>query len=179
MPTPWKFQILLRKAEYYTGVHNKIFKLIGAYYKYRAYRYGLKCGYSIHINTFGPGLCLTHCGTIVVNGGVMFGSNARVQAGVNIGAFSRFDVNWEESAPTFGDNVYIGPGAKVFGKITIGDNVAIGANAVVSKDVPNHCTVVATNKIVNEKGSIDMIHYGDESKIPEDSYAEKTRREAE
>ncbi|WP_321023986.1 serine acetyltransferase [Eisenbergiella porci] len=179
LPTPWKFQILLRKAEFYMGNHNRVLKLVGVYYKYRAYRYGLKCGYSIHTNTFGPGLCLTHCGTVVINGGVKFGSNARVQAGVNIGAFSRFDENWAESAPTFGDNVYIGPGAKVFGKIIVGDNVAIGANAVVSKNVPDHCTVVGANKIVNEIGSIDMIHYGDESKIPGDSYAEKTRRGAE
>ncbi|HMP14590.1 MAG TPA: hypothetical protein PKD70_11975, partial [Saprospiraceae bacterium] len=31
------------------------------------------------------------------------------------------------------NNVYIGPGAKIFGAIQIADNVAIGANAVVNK----------------------------------------------
>lgn len=37
-------------------------------------------------------------------------------------------------APTIGDNVYIGPGAKIFSPITIADGVKIGANAVVCKD---------------------------------------------
>ena len=32
-----------------------------------------------------------------------------------------------------GDNVYLGPGAKVFGDIVLGDNIQVGANAVVTK----------------------------------------------
>jgi serine O-acetyltransferase len=35
-----------------------------------------------------------------------------------------------------GDDVRIGAGAKILGKITIGDFAVIGANAVVIKDVP-------------------------------------------
>ena len=38
--------------------------------------------------------------------------------------------------PTIGDNVFVGVGAVVVGKIKIGNNVQIGANAVVTKDVP-------------------------------------------
>lgn len=49
--------------------------------------------------------------------------------GVNIGA----DARMHDAAPTIGDNVYIGPGAKIFGKIQIADGIAIGANAVVNK----------------------------------------------
>ena len=45
-------------------------------------------------------------------------------------------------APTIGDNVYIGPGAKIFGAIHIGNNVRIGANCVVFEDVPDNATVV-------------------------------------
>ena len=44
-------------------------------------------------------------------------------------------------APTIGDNCIIYPGAKIFGKITIGNNVVIGANAVVNKDVPDNAIV--------------------------------------
>lgn len=44
-------------------------------------------------------------------------------------------------APRLGDNVYIGPGAKIFGPIEIGDNVAIGANAVVNKSFPDSVTI--------------------------------------
>lgn len=177
IPHPWRFQELLRKAEYHCNVGSRLSRIIvGSVYKLRAYKYGAKCGYSIPINVFGPGLCLGHIGTIVVNGGAVFGANARIQACVNIGAFSKFNENWSaDSAPKFGDNIYIGPGAKIFGPITIGDNVAIGANAVVSKNVPDHCTVIGANIVINQKGSIDMIRYGDESKIPLDSYAYRTR----
>lgn len=169
---PWLFQIYLRRAEYYCGHRNRLVKVIwGNYWKFRAYRYGEKCGFSIPLNVFGPGLVLGHCGTIVVNGGAKVGSNARIQAGVNIGAFSRFDESWtEDSCPSIGDNVYIGPGAKIFGKIKIGDNVAIGANTVVSKSVPSYRTVVGVNRIANEVGSVDMMRYGDVAAIPKESY---------
>ena len=40
-------------------------------------------------------------------------------------------------APVIGENCYIGPGAKNFGKIIIGDNTAIGANSVVNKSFPD------------------------------------------
>ena len=46
-------------------------------------------------------------------------------------------------APTIGDNVYIGAGAKIIGRVTIGDNCRIGANCVVVKDMPPNTTAVA------------------------------------
>ena len=45
-------------------------------------------------------------------------------------------------APIIGNNVDIGAGAKVLGRITIGNNVLIGANAVVIKDVPDNSIAV-------------------------------------
>ena len=45
-------------------------------------------------------------------------------------------------APVIGDNVYIGAGAKIIGRVKIGDNVRIGANVVVTIDIPSNCTVV-------------------------------------
>ena len=57
--------------------------------------------------------------------------------------------------PTIGDNVYLGPGARVFGKISIGNNVKIGANAVVYKDIPDNAIVVLDPgfEIVSYKGN--------------------------
>ena len=177
LPQPWKFQIKLRKAEYYNSSNNFFKKnILGSFWKIRAYRYGSKCGFTVPINVFGPGLVLGHTGTIVVNSGARCGSNARIQAGVNIGAFSKFDENWtSDSCPTIGDNAYIGPGAKIFGKISIGDNVAIGANAVVSKNTPSNCTVVSANKIVNHVGSIDMVRYGDKRVLPESCFERRAK----
>ena len=51
--------------------------------------------------------------------------------------------------------VYLAPGARVFGKISIGNNVKIGANAVVYKDIPDNAIVVLDPgfKIVSYKGN--------------------------
>ena len=45
-------------------------------------------------------------------------------------------------APSIGDNVFIGAGAKIIGPIVVGDECKIGANATVVKDVPQGTTVV-------------------------------------
>jgi serine O-acetyltransferase len=50
-------------------------------------------------------------------------------------------IGYYNGAPRLGNNVYVGPGSKLFGNITIGNNVAIGANAVVNTDVPDNVTV--------------------------------------
>lgn len=75
--------------------------------------YGLLCGFSIGLNCFGKGLSISHIGTIVVNHEARIGENYRLHVCVNIGTGS----------PQIGDNVYIGPGAKLFGKIYIADGI--------------------------------------------------------
>lgn len=160
-PSIWKFQVKLRKLEYLANCKkNNIFQKIIFWIKYQRFiGYGLKLGFTIPLNVFGPGLCLGHAGTIIVNDHVRVGSNCRIQAGVNIGNSSSLGDNWApDNTPTIGNNVYIGPGAKLFGKINIGDNVAIGANAVVNKDVPCGVTVAGVPaRIISEKGS-NVIH---------------------
>lgn len=49
--------------------------------------------------------------------------------------------NGEKEGPQIGDNVYIGVGAKIIGKVKVADNVAIGANAVVKSIVEEGITV--------------------------------------
>lgn len=161
VPEIWKFEVLLRKLEYYVNT-NQGTKIEKAIVKLKVQRLGNKLGFTIEPNTFGPGLCLAHRGTIVINGKSKIGKNSRIHVGVNIGNFSRLDENWvPDNAPIIGDNVYIGPGAKLFGKIKIGNNVAIGANAVVNKNVPDNVTVAGVPaKIINHKGSDGLIIYG-------------------
>jgi serine O-acetyltransferase len=86
-----------------------------------------------HGAEIGPGFYIGHFGGIVIGGGVTIGSGCDVSQGVTIGVAGRGE---KRGSPTIGNDVYIGPGAKVFGKITIGDGARIGANAVVSRDVP-------------------------------------------
>jgi len=96
----------------------------------------MKLGFSIPLNVFGPGLGIAHYGTIVVNGNAKVGANCRIHIAVNIGA------NGGKEAPQLGDNVYIGPGAKIFGDIRIADHVKIGANAVVNKSFDEEGAVI-------------------------------------
>ena len=169
-PKSWKLQIKLRNLEYYINTHtdNRLTKFMIAL-KYQQFkRYCLKLGCDIHPNVFGPGLCINHSEGVIVNGNSRIGSNCRINAGVNIGSFSKFNDEFTHyNAPEIGDNVYIGPGAKIFGKIKIGNNVAIGANAVVFTDVPDNSTVVGIpGRIIPDKGSLNMLIYGDDSKRP-------------
>ncbi|MDC1236784.1 serine O-acetyltransferase [Pelagibacteraceae bacterium] len=44
--------------------------------------------------------------------------------------------------PTLGDCVVVGSGAQILGPVKIGTHAKIGANAVVTKDVPEHAVMV-------------------------------------
>lgn len=124
----WSFIKALRKTECYKNQAGIVYKLLFIWY-YRRYRkLGYKLGFSIPLNVFGPGMSIPHYGTIVVNGNSRIGKNCRIHASVNIGASGG-----SNSAPVIGDNVYLGPGAILFGKIVIADNVTVAANATVNK----------------------------------------------
>jgi len=85
----------------------------------------------------GKNFVIDHFGGIVISGFAQFGDNCRIRNGVVVGLAKADDL----CAPVFGDNVDIGTGAKVLGRITIGDNVVIGANAVVVSDVDAYAIV--------------------------------------
>lgn len=126
----WRLQKKLRKVEYYKNCKKGNVNRLIFYILKRNYRsYGVKLGgISIPENVFGPGLAVVHVGTIVVNPNASVGKNCRLQACTNIGASGG-----NPQAPIIGDNVYIGPGAKIYGNIEIASNCAISANAAVGK----------------------------------------------
>lgn len=95
-------------------------------------------GFSIPINVCGPGLSIAHYGSIIISSKAKIGRNCRIHSCVNIGA-SR----GKNGAPIIGNNVYIGPGAILFGDITIADNVSIGANATVNRSFTESNVVIA------------------------------------
>jgi serine acetyltransferase len=57
----------------------------------------------------------------------------------------------EPGAPLIEDNVFIGAGARILGAVRIGRGATVGANAVVTRDVPSHCTVVGANRILGQR----------------------------
>jgi len=85
----------------------------------------------------GKNFVIDHFGGIVISGYAQFGDNCRIRNGVVVGLAGVDD----PCAPTIGDNVDIGAGAKVLGRITIGNDVVIGANAVVVKNVASGVVV--------------------------------------
>lgn len=119
----WKFVRLLRKTEYYNNCKKGIFgKIILNYYKIRFNRLSLKLGFSIPLNTIDEGAGIFHYGTIIING------NARIGKRCHIHCHTNFADGVE-----IGNDVYIGPGAKILNNVKIADGIRIGANAVVNK----------------------------------------------
>lgn len=127
----WRFQILLRKTEYYVNCKKSfIGKLHGKALQFLYYKKRLKYNTYIPLNVFGPGLSIAHLGSIIVNGNAKVGKNCRIQDNVTIGA-----TNGQAEAPLIGDNVFIGSGARIIGKVNIANDIAVGANAVIVKDI--------------------------------------------
>jgi serine O-acetyltransferase len=109
----------------------------------------------------GPGLWIGHFGGIVVSTHAVIGARCNLSQGVTLGIARGDDGRF--GAPSLGDRVYVGPGAKVVGPVRVGDDVAIGANAVVVKDVPAGVTVGGVPaKVISERGSRDLIDIGQE-----------------
>ena len=163
-PTPffgfevWKFQRMLRKAEYYENCKKSLFdKPLYYFYRFLLRNKQLKLNFSIPTNVFDAGLNIAHYGTIIVNPKTKVGKNCRLHACTNIGAGAG-----TSDAPVLGDNVYIGPGAKLFGKIESADNIVIGANAVVNKSflTPNVSIGGVPAAVISPKGSDGILIKG-------------------
>ncbi len=152
----WKYQRILRKVEYLKNCKKGVFwKYIYYYYTLKLNSKGLKLGFSIQPNCFGPGLSISHPGTIVVNGAARIGNNCRIHDCVVIGT----KAGHSSVTAKIGNNAYIGPGVKLFGDIEIGNNIAIGANSVVNKSfLEDNITIAGIPaKKVSNKGSKGLI----------------------
>lgn len=123
-------------------------------------RLTIRYGISIPIATrIGPGFYIGHFGGIFINPEVTFGRNCNISQGVTIGVSGRGE---KRGCPVIGDNVYIGPGAKIIGPVRVGNHAAIGANCVVTRDVPDHGVVVgAASRIISAGGSADFVEFTD------------------
>lgn len=130
-----RFQRRLRKIEYLYNVHrnNPLCSLYRVLLEFINHRLSVRIGLTVPKNVCGAGLCIVHHGTVVISDKARIGRFCRIHPGTCIGDY--------DGAPTIGDNVYIGPGAKLFGNIQIGDNVAIGANAVVNRSFTGNQTI--------------------------------------
>jgi serine O-acetyltransferase len=99
----------------------------------------------------GRNFIIDHFGGIVISGYAIFGDDCRIRNGVVVGLKNVTD----PAAPVIGNNVDIGAGAKVLGRIRIGNNVVIGANAVVICDVPDDSMAVGVPAVVKPRRMAD------------------------
>jgi serine O-acetyltransferase len=86
--------------------------------------------------TLGRRLMIPHPNGVVIHEDAIVGDDCMIMQQVTIGMIGEGEV------PTLGNNIYVGAGAKIIGKLTVGDGARIGANAVVTQDVPAGCTAV-------------------------------------
>lgn len=144
----WKYEISLRYLEYYTNCHlflGGVFRII---WKCINHHYGIKLGFDIPVNTCERGLNIHHWGCIVIHPNARIGKNCNIQQCVNIGQ------NYTpKNVPTIGNDVYLGPGAKLFGDIRIADGCAVGAGSIVTKsfDTPNRVIVGNPARDIGER----------------------------
>ncbi len=151
-----RFQLRLRRIEYLhnTAGHNPLKGLWRFVLEVVNHRLATRLGFTIPKNVFGPGLHIVHYGTIVVHPDARVGRNCRLHPSTSIGDYN--------GVPRLGDNVYIGPGAKIYGPVTLGDNVAVGANTVVNKSFGSNVTLGGVPaRIVAEKGAMEQGVFGD------------------
>ncbi|MBN7793380.1 hypothetical protein JYP47_06645 [Microbacterium esteraromaticum] len=71
---------------------------------------------------------------MVVGSGVVLGSNVTLMQGCTLGG------NFDRSragvvVPVLGDDVFVGPGAGIFGPVHISAAAIVGANVVVTRDL--------------------------------------------
>lgn len=94
--------------------------------------------------------------------GILTGSTSRMGEDVTLMQFCLLGPKdpWyqgdtmENQYPTLEEGVYVSPGAKILGPVTVGKWSVIGANAVVTQDIPPFATVFGNNRIlrVTEEG---------------------------
>jgi serine O-acetyltransferase len=126
----WKYQRVLRRYEHALNCLRGPWSWpIRFFWRYRYYKYSIRLNFEIPPNVAGPGLSLAHRGPVIVNPGARIGANCRIHSCVNIGTAA----GGQREAPRIGDDVYIGPGAKLFGPIVIADRIAVAAQAVVNR----------------------------------------------
>ncbi len=128
--------VLLRLAGFFherrLGLMAKMFAMLNVLL------FGIEVSPQVRI---GGGLFLPHTvGTVL--GAERIGDNCTIMQGVTLGT-SEPDMGFTIALrPVIGNDVLIGAGAKVIGRVTVGDHARIGANAVVLSDVPAHSLAV-------------------------------------
>jgi serine O-acetyltransferase len=143
--------IVYRFGQWRYGVRPALLrKLLSVFYKILFKFVQIVTGVELPCEAIvGRNFVIDHFGGIIVSGYARFGDNCRIRNGVVVG-LRRVG---EPFAPTIGNNVDIGAGAKLLGPIKVGNNSIIGANAVVLADVPENSIAVGVPAVIKSRSS--------------------------
>lgn len=131
----FRYMFLLRKAAMY-----KRNSVLWIFFSFLKQHYSFKYGFQIPTATeIGEGFYIGHFGTIVINENAKIGKNCNIAHNVTIIQKNRGEL---KGSPIIGNNVWIGTGAVIVGRIKVGSNVLIAPNSFVNVDVEDHSLVV-------------------------------------
>ena len=138
------YMYYLRKASKYKKI-----SVLGIYFRLIIKRLSYKYGFQIPVKTsIGKGFYIGHFGTIVINKDAVIGENCNIAHLTTIGQANR---GKHKGSPTIGDNVWIGTGSVIAGKISIGNNVLIAPNSFVNMDIPSDSLVIGNPAKIIQK----------------------------
>lgn len=152
----FRFTLWFRVWSFFRG--HALLRVLGPLATWMVLHQKLKSGIQISpAATIGQGLYIPHFGGIVVNPGAVIGKNLYLSHNVLIG---KVHAGPKKGVPTIGEDVFIGAGAAIVGKVTIGDGAAIGINSVVMDDVAAGTFVAgAPAKVVAKKNAGEILGY--------------------
>lgn len=130
---------------------NRLIRItLGAIHLVLAKLAEMLCGVTIGVSAkIGRRLTIEHSGAIVIHGNAVIGDDCVIRQGVTVG---NRRLSEPFAAPTLGNRVNVGAGAKILGAVHIGDGAEIGANAVVLQDVPaNSIAVGIPARVIRQK----------------------------
>jgi serine O-acetyltransferase len=104
-------------------------------------------GIEIHPGAkIGKNLFIDHGMGVVIGETSEIGNNVTIYHMATLGgiapSINSNDQRQVKRHPTLGDCVVVGSGAQILGPVMVGTHAKIGANAVVTKDVPEHAVMV-------------------------------------
>jgi len=109
-------------------------------------------GIEIHPGAkIGKGVFIDHGMGVVIGETCIIGDDVHIYHGVTLGGTGK---EKGPRHPVIGNNVVIGAGAIILGRVLIGENTKIGAGAIVLRDIPENSTVVGEQgRIANSQES--------------------------
>jgi serine O-acetyltransferase len=126
-------QVLILSRLRHAASHHGVALLPGVLRRVQTALYGIEISADARL---GEGVLFLHTVGVVIGGDSLIGDRVVFLGGNTIGSLDG------KSYPRIGNDVIIGAGARILGRVTIGDGASIGANAVVVSDVPAGATAV-------------------------------------